>query len=41
MTEVGVRREKAALFTRFKEQQRRVKPEGPEHGDLKDHERTL
>lgn len=31
----------AALFTRFREQQRRVKPEGPEHGDLKDHERTL
>jgi hypothetical protein len=31
----------AALFIKFKEQQRRVKPEAPEHGDPKVHERTL
>jgi hypothetical protein len=31
----------AAHFIRFKEQQRRAKPEGPERGDPKVQERTL
>ncbi len=31
----------AAQFIRFKEQQRRVKPEGPVRGDPKVQERTL
>jgi hypothetical protein len=31
----------AAQFLRFREQQRRVKPEGPSQGNPRDHERTL